>query len=58
VIFKKKPEFGPAVVKAKNFKFENVNTLYLVEKESKLYYNRKIIHGYKKNIAALFYDNY
>ncbi len=57
VIFKKKPEFGPAIVRVKKCKFENINTLYLVEKESKLYYNKQIIQGDKKNVAALFYEN-
>ena len=54
-IFQKKPEYGPATVKINKLKHTNINTLYLIEKKSKLILKDKTIFGNKKNVAKKFY---
>lgn len=55
-IFQKKPEYGPAIVKINKFKHTNINTLYLIEKKSKLILRNKTIFGSEKNVVKKLYN--
>ena len=55
VALQKKPEYGPATIKANKIKYENLIKLHLIEKKSILYLNKKTIMGYDKNSAKKFY---
>lgn len=55
VAFQKKPEFGPAIIKANNLKYTNLINFHLIEKKSLLQLNKKKISGYDKNTAKRFY---
>lgn len=57
VIFRKKPEFGPAEIYSKKLKLKNVLTEHLVEKGSILYNDNTIIKGSNKKVANRFYIN-
>ena len=55
IAFQKKPEFGPAIIKANNLKYSNLINFHLIEEESLLYLNDKKIFGYDKDTAKKFY---
>ena len=53
--FRKKPEFGAATIITHSLKHHNNNTLHLIEEESQLILNDKLISGTKKKVADIFY---
>ncbi len=53
--YQKKPEYGPGNIKTNGFKAQGVNTLYLIEKFSKLSLNGTIVTGEATKVADLFY---
>ncbi len=55
VALKKKPEYGPAVLKTKNIVLENCKKKYLIEKLSVLHLNGRKIEGVHKKVSELFY---
>lgn len=55
VLLRKKPEYGPATIKANQLKLDNCEKNYLVEKKSILYLNKRKIEGNIKNVSKMFY---
>ncbi len=55
-IFKKKPEYLPAIVKINKLKHVNINTLYLIEKKSQLILKDKTTFGTEKNVSKKLYN--
>jgi len=55
VLLQKKPEYGPATMNLKKVSISNTSTRFLIEKGSRVIFNRKIIEGDKKNVAKMFY---
>jgi hypothetical protein len=56
IVFRKKPEFGPAFFEGENIELNNITTVFLVEKGSKCAIDGKIIPDDKENIYELFYE--
>jgi len=55
VVFQKKPEFGPAEIRAKDISFVNVARVSMVEKGSTLALNGKSIRGELTQVRSLIY---
>lgn len=55
VVFKKKPEYGPATIVAEGLSWEDVDRVLLIENRSSITLDGKLIEGKKKNVAKLFY---
>lgn len=51
----KKPEYGPGYITAKNFKYQSVSVLHLIERASVLNLDGVLIPGQEKNVAKRFY---
>jgi hypothetical protein len=56
VLLQKKPEFGPASVKATNVTFNQVMTECLIEKNSLIILNGKTVKGNKAKLFSTFYQ--
>lgn len=56
VVFRKKPEFGPAYIKADNLSFSEVLTTYLVEEGSTCIVDDKIIDSNQTDVSELIYN--
>jgi len=54
--FQKKPEYGSAKIKLNKLSFDNVLKKYLIEEESVLQLNKRIIPGNQKKVANRFYE--
>jgi uncharacterized protein YjbI with pentapeptide repeats len=54
-VFRKKPEYGPAKIIARDVEIKDVLFDDIVEKKSLLILNGKTIHGTSKNVAGYFY---
>lgn len=54
--FQKKPEYGPASIVADKISFQNVDSRYLVEKESRLQLDKIPILGSRKKLSKEFYE--
>ncbi len=54
-VYKKKPEYGPASIRAKGWNMEKVKTPYLVEKGSSLYIDEKAIESYREKVWEYLY---
>ncbi len=54
-VFKKKPEFGAAVLEMNNFEINNCKTLHFIEINSTLFLNKREIQGREKDALAFFY---
>ncbi len=55
-IFQKKPEFGPASIRVKTIKTENIAVPYLLEEESELVIDEKALEANNKNVKDILYD--
>ncbi len=55
VMFQKKPEYGPGFINSKNFVTSGIKTFMLVEINSTLILDGKIIKGTEKEVAKRFY---
>jgi len=53
--FQKKPEYGSANIKVERLTFDNVFKKYLIEEQSVLQLNKRIIPGSQKKLATRFY---
>jgi len=56
VLFKKKPEYGPAKMILNNIEISNVETDMVIEKGSSLLLDQKLIEGIEENVVELLYD--
>jgi uncharacterized protein YjbI with pentapeptide repeats len=56
-IYQKKPEFGPSSIDAFLLEFENVENYYVVEKNSNLSVDKKIVLGGKENLFSELYGD-
>ncbi|RLD62666.1 MAG: hypothetical protein DRJ01_05660 [Bacteroidetes bacterium] len=56
VIYKKKPEYGPATVKINKLKHFNINKLYFIEKKSKLISINDTTFGFEKHVFEKLYN--
>jgi len=54
-VYQKKSEFGPASITSENTKMSSIQNNYLVEINSNLVLNEKIILGNKKNVYEILY---
>lgn len=54
--FQKKTEYGSANIKLNKLTFSNVFTKYLIEEESVLQLNKRVIPGSQKKLATRFYE--
>ena len=55
VLLQKKPEYGPATMNLQKVTITNCETKMLIEKGSKVIFNRKTINGNRKKVAEMFY---
>jgi len=53
----KKPEYGPAQLKVHQYSFTDVDKKFLIEENSLLILNDRIIPGNQKKLAARFYGD-
>jgi hypothetical protein len=53
----KKPEYGPAQLKVHHFRFTDGGSKFLIEENSLLILNDRVIHGDQKKLAARFYGD-
>ncbi len=53
----KKPEYGPAQLKVHHFRFTDGGNKFLIEENSLLILNDRVIHGNQKKLAARFYGD-
>jgi hypothetical protein len=56
VVFRKKPEFGPAFFEGINLSLNNITTDFLVEQGSKCTIDGKVIPDDEENVYDLFYE--
>ena len=54
--FRKKSEFGPGTIEVENLEMNNLETPFLVEKDSKLKINGVPITSWRRNVGKLLYD--
>ena len=55
VLLQKKPEYGPATMNLKKVSITNTSTKFLIEKGSRVVFDRRIFEGDRKNVAEMFY---
>lgn len=55
IAFQKKAEYGPASISVQELNFSAVDTKLLIEKQSRIQLDKRLIKGTRKKLAAIFY---
>jgi hypothetical protein len=55
--FQKKPEFGPASIVARDVEMENLVSPFLIEEESYLSVDEKVVMPNRRDVAKILYES-
>lgn len=55
IAFRKKPEYGPAIIHANKIEMKNIKKETLIEEFSKIILEGKVVEGKEKSVVELFY---